>query len=77
MTCAICKAGHTQLGKTTVTLERAGMTIVFKDVPAQLCENCSEAYVDEQISSTLLKAAEAAVRAGVQVDIREFTQAPA
>ena len=41
MTCAICKEGRTQLGKTTVTLERTGMTIVFKDVPAQICENCS------------------------------------
>ena len=77
MTCVICKEGHTQPGKTTVTLERTGMTIVFKDVPAQVCATCSEAYVDEKISSSLLNAAEQAVRAGVQVDIREFTAASA
>lgn len=77
MTCVICKHGHTQSDKTTVTLERAGMTIVFKDVPAEVCANCSEAYVDEKTSAVLLHAAEAAARAGVQVDIREFTGVPA
>ena len=77
MTCVICKQGQTQPGKTTVTLERAGMTIVFKDVPAAVCANCSEAYVDEKTSAALLKAAEGAAQAGVQVDIREFTEAPA
>ena len=77
MICVICKQGQTQLGKATVTLERTGMTMVFKDVPAEVCANCSEAYVDEKTSATLLTAAEAAAHAGVQVDIREFTSAPA
>jgi YgiT-type zinc finger domain-containing protein len=76
MTCVICRQGQTQPGKTTVTLERTGMTIVFKDVPADVCANCSEVYVDEKTSATLLKAAEAAAHAGVQVDVREFTGAP-
>jgi YgiT-type zinc finger domain-containing protein len=77
MTCVICKDGQTKAGKTTVTLERGGMTIVFKDVPAEICANCSEAYLDDRISAALLKAAEDAAHAGVQVDIREFTGAPA
>lgn len=77
MTCMICRQGKTQAGKTTVTLERNGMTIVFKDVPAAVCVNCSEAYVDDKTSAALLKAADAASQAGVQVDIREFTGAPA
>ena len=57
MTCVICKQGQTQAAKTTVTLEREGMTLVFKDVPAQVCTTCSEAYVDDQTSAVLLKAA--------------------
>ena len=77
MICVICKTGQTQPGKTTVTLERDGMTIVFKDVPAEVCANCGEAYVDGKISAALLKAAEEAAHAGVQVDIREFTEASA
>lgn len=75
MICVICKQANTQAGKTTVTLERNGMTIIFKDVPAQVCPNCDESYVEERISAALLKAAEEAGRAGVQVDIREFTGA--
>ena len=77
MTCVICKQGQTQPGKTTVTLERGGMTIVFKDVPAAVCANCGEAYVEDKTSSALLNAAEAAARAGVQVDIRDFSGATA
>jgi YgiT-type zinc finger domain-containing protein len=75
MICVICKNGQTQPGRTTVTLERGGMTIVFKDVPARVCATCSEAYVDDKTSATLLRAAEDAAHAGVQVDIREFTDA--
>ena len=76
MKCMICKQGDTQPGKTTVTLERGGITLVYKGVPAQVCDNCGEAYVDDEISAQILKAAEEAVRAGVQVDIREFIVAP-
>ena len=77
MRCVICKQGDTTLGKTTVTLERAGTTLVFKDVPAHLCLNCGEAYVGDKTSATLLKIAEEAARSGVQVDIREFMEAAA
>jgi hypothetical protein len=45
---------------------------VFKNVPAQVCENCGEAYVDEATSEQLLIAAEAAVKASVQLQVREF-----
>ena len=76
MKCVICKLGETQTGKTTVTLERDAMTLVFKNVPAQVCTNCGESYVDETVSSYLLKTAEDAAHSGVQVDIREFIGEP-
>ncbi len=72
MTCVVCKIGQTRAGGTTVTLERAGMTLVFKGVPAQVCNNCGEAYVDETTTQRLLRDAEDAASSGVQVDIREF-----
>jgi len=75
MTCVICKQGQIHQGKATVTLERNGVTIVFKGVPASVCSNCGEEYVGEETTSRLLKAAEEAVRAGVQVDIREYVAA--
>lgn len=75
MTCVICKHGETQPDVITVTLERGGTTLVFKNVPAQVCENCGEAYVDEETTEQLLAIAEAAVKSGVQVEIREFVAA--
>lgn len=75
MKCMICKQGETQPGTVTVTLERGGTTLIFKSVPAQVCDNCGEAYVDEATTERLLAAAEAAVKAGVQVEVREFQAA--
>jgi YgiT-type zinc finger domain-containing protein len=72
MKCVICKHGETRPGKTTVTLERGGVTLVVKSVPARICDNCGEAYVDEEITRQLVGTAEEALRAGIQVDVREF-----
>jgi YgiT-type zinc finger domain-containing protein len=59
----------------TVTLERGDTTIVFKRVPAQVCESCGEEYYDEAITATLMKAAEEAANSGVRVDVPEFVPA--
>ena len=75
MTCVICKNGETRPGTATVTLEREGATVVIKRVPARVCKNCGEEYVDEGITAHLLKTAEEAVRAGVQVDVRTYEAA--
>jgi YgiT-type zinc finger domain-containing protein len=72
MKCVICKRGETRDGTTTVTLEGSGATLVIKSVPAQICDNCGEAYVDEATTRQLLGIADEALRTGVQVDVREF-----
>ena len=77
MKCVICRHGETHPGKTTVTLERGGTTLVLKGVPAGICNNCGEAYVDEAIARQLLGSADEALKAGVQVDVREFSGAHA
>jgi YgiT-type zinc finger domain-containing protein len=75
MKCAICKGGETRPGRTAVTLERDSATPVFKAVPVEVCANCGEAYVAEEISRQILAAAELAARSGVQVDVRQFVGA--
>ena len=72
MKCVICKLGETRPGTATVTLERNGMILVVRSVPARICENCGEEYLDEATASRLLYEAEEAARVGVQVDVREF-----
>jgi YgiT-type zinc finger domain-containing protein len=75
MKCVICKSGETQPGTDTVPLEREGMTLVIQGVPARVCANCVEEYVDEDTSARLLKTAEEAAQAGVRVDVREYIAA--
>jgi YgiT-type zinc finger domain-containing protein len=54
MKCVICKQAETVSGTATVTLERGEFTYVVKGVPAQVCPNCGEDYVSEQITSEFL-----------------------
>ena len=68
----ICKHGETKEGTTTVTLEKGGSTIVFKEVPAQICDNCGEKYIDESTTKELLNKAREIVKNGVEVDIRKY-----
>jgi YgiT-type zinc finger domain-containing protein len=77
MKCVICKQGETRPGAATVTLEREGTVLVVRSVPAQVCQNCGEEYIDEDITAKLLQQAEEAVRAGVQVNIRTYVVAQA
>jgi hypothetical protein len=51
------------------------LILVVKGVPARVCSNCGEEYVDEAVAERLLQVAEDAARAGVQVDIREYAAA--
>ncbi len=75
MNCLICRNGETRSGAVTVPLERGGMTIVFREVPAQVCENCGEAFHDEAVTASLLQQAEQAALAGVEIDVRRFAVA--
>ena len=75
MKCLICKHGETKLGTTTVTLEKGNSTIVFKEVPAQVCDNCGEKYIDEATTKDLLNKAREIAKNGVEVDIRKYEKA--
>jgi YgiT-type zinc finger domain-containing protein len=75
MKCVICKHGDVVPGAATITLERDRLTMVVKHVPARICENCGEQYVDEAIASGLFKTAEEMANSGAQVDVREYKAA--
>jgi YgiT-type zinc finger domain-containing protein len=75
MRCVVCKQAETRPGTATVTFERDGLTVVFKRVPAQVCPNCGEDYVDSAVADRLLKEAEQTARNGTQVEVREFAAA--
>ncbi len=72
MKCAICKSGYTENGFTTVTLERDQTTLVFKQVPAEICENCGETYLSSEINQQLFKQAEHELRRGVFLEMLNY-----
>lgn len=75
MKCVICRNGEALPGTATVTLERDQLILVIKGVPARVCENCGERYIDEAETARLAKYAEEAARAGVKLDVREYAAA--
>ena len=77
MRCVICKNGETHSGAATVTLERQGATVVIKEVPAQVCENCGEYYLSEDTTAHALELAERAVRHGTEVEVLRYAVASA
>lgn len=72
MKCIICKQGETKPGITTVVLERDESIVIFKRVPADICENCGEYYLSEAISEAVLTRAESALSGGTEVEIRRY-----
>lgn len=72
MNCSICRQGETHPGLTTVILTRDDTTIVIKSVPADICDNCGEYYLDEVVSTKVLTQAERAVAAHAEVEIIRY-----
>jgi len=72
MRCILCKQGNTKSGMVTVTLQRGDTTVIIKGVPAQVCENCGEYYLNDEITERVLSMAEEAVKKNVEVEILRF-----
>lgn len=72
MKCVICKQGTTSSGEVTVALQREDTTVIFKKVPADVCDNCGEYYLSEDVTDNLLNRAESAVKNGAEVEILKF-----
>ena len=71
MKCLICKAGETAEGTVTVTLQRDA-SIIIKNVLGEVCENCGEYYLNEQVTETVLRLAEKAVENKPEVEILQY-----
>jgi YgiT-type zinc finger domain-containing protein len=69
MKCVICKTGETYPSRTTVPLNRGEATIVIKNVPADVCDNCGEYYLSEEMADRVLNLAEEAIRKGAEIEV--------
>lgn len=68
MKCIICKVGETALQNTTVTFQRHNTSIIIKNVPAEVCTNCGEQYVDSATGERLSLIADEALKDAVKVN---------
>lgn len=50
--CDLC-GGELKSGQTTLEIWRGAEMLVIKDVPADVCEQCNEAYISADVSERL------------------------
>lgn len=72
MICSLCKHGETAPGLVTVTLTRGDTVVVLKGVPADVCDNCGEYYLDTATAERLYQQADAAVARRVEVEVLRY-----
>ena len=48
MTCVICKNKKMKRGTTVLLIERGKAVLLVTDIPARICANCGEPYIDER-----------------------------
>jgi YgiT-type zinc finger domain-containing protein len=74
MNCVICWQAVTVDRLTSIQFERGEMRLAVNNVPAQVCPNCGEAYVDEKVAVELIRIAEAMSAAGELDNVLDFNQ---
>ena len=74
MKCALCRTGETKPGKTTETYEIGSAVVVLRGVPADVCQQCGEAYTNEATTRQIEKIVDQSRRAGAVI-IQEYQAA--
>ncbi|MCI5113426.1 MAG: type II toxin-antitoxin system MqsA family antitoxin [Candidatus Electrothrix sp. AU1_5] len=73
MKCAICIGGKTAKGFRTVLLEKDETTLIFKQVPSEICENCGEEYISSEVNRSLLRHAREELNRNVSLEMLTFS----
>lgn len=72
MECIICKIGRTEKGKANFTLEKNGAFLIYKDVDANICDNCGEAYFSIETSRKIEQLSNDALKKGAELEVVRF-----
>ena len=75
MICLHCKTSIPKLGKTNVMLKRDGHFVIIKNVPADVCPNCSEYYLSGLIADSALKQADIVFQKNEEVQVLQLKAA--
>ncbi|HOX05555.1 MAG TPA: type II toxin-antitoxin system MqsA family antitoxin [Planctomycetota bacterium] len=72
MTCAACGRGETRLSTTTIVLENGPGSIIFRGVPANVCQSCGEEFVEDRVALELIKRTQAAAASGANQQTLDY-----
>ena len=75
MNCIGCRGGLLNQGQTTFAVDEDGVLVVIRKVPALICDQCGEEYLDEIVTQRLETEVNNALRTGEKVIIQEFRAA--
>lgn len=70
MQCVACGLAYTEAGAATITLQLRELVLEVRAVPAQVCPDYGETYVDE--AAPLLDSAYEIAQAGAGVGLRRY-----
>lgn len=67
MVCIHCEIGKLKPGKTNITLNRGNQIVIVQDVPALICANCKESYLDSDVTSQAYELVEQKLKLGESI----------
>ena len=73
--CTTCKNGIMRKGLTTVTFDKDNVVIVFRNVPAKVCDVCGDYTIEGSIAKSLLKTAKEERVKGHEISILDYKKA--
>ncbi|MCF8247304.1 MAG: type II toxin-antitoxin system MqsA family antitoxin [Saprospiraceae bacterium] len=66
--CPLC-GGKVEAGTTTFTVDMKTGVVVVRNVPAYLCNQCGEDWIDNSVSLELVKIADRAKKQNTQLEM--------
>ena len=73
MICLICRRAQVVPGFTSVKLDHEEINLTVKGVPAGVCPNCGDAYLDEKIATRLLQIVKQSIESGETMEFLEYS----
>jgi len=73
MICLICRNAELVSTFTTVKLDHEEINLAVRGVPASVCPNCEDAYLDEKVAARLLEIVERSIETGEPVEFLEYS----
>jgi len=73
MICLICRQAQLVPGFTSVKLDHEEINLTVSGVPASVCPNCGDAYLDETAATRLLQIVKQSIESGEPMEFLEYS----